>query len=114
MAKRQSVFGVPEKKKGEIEILSKDKINKIFKEDIDYTEKTLKNLMKKVENGVYKMIYLRQLKQINNPECKNTFSLKGFKDKLKEKGDYTELFTYYDSNLKEIKSLISSIINNIV
>ena len=30
LAKRQSVFGVPEKKKGEIEILSKDKINKIF------------------------------------------------------------------------------------
>ena len=114
LAKRQSVFGVPEKKKGEIEILTMDKINKIFYEEFDFTSKTLKNLMKKVENGVYKMIYLRQLKQINNPECKNIFSLKGFKDKLKEKGDYTELFTYYDSNLKEIKSIISSIINNII
>ena len=113
LAKRQSVFGVPEKKKGEIEILSKDKINKIFKEDFDYTEKTLKNLMKKVDNNVYKMVYLRQLNQINNPDCKNIFSIKGFQDKLKEKGDYTKLFTYYDQNLKVIKNIISSIIKNI-
>ena len=113
LAKRQSVFGVPEKKKGEIEILSKDKINKIFKEDFDYTEKTLKNLMKKVDNNAYKMVYLRQLNQINNPDCKNIFSIKGFQDKLKEKGDYTKLFTYYDQNLKVIKNIISSIIKNI-
>ena len=114
LAKRQSVFGVPEKKKGEIEILSKDKINKIFKEDFDYTEKTLKNLMKKVDNNVYKMVYLRQLNQINNPDCKNIFSIKSFQDKLKEKGDYTKLFTYYDQNLKTIKNIITSIINNII
>ena len=114
LAKRQSVFGVPEKKKGEIEILSKDKINKIVKEDFDYTEKTLKNLMKKVDNNVYKMVYLRQLNQINNPDCKNIFSIKSFQDKLKEKGDYTKLFTYYDQNLKTIKNIITSIINNII
>ena len=114
LAKRQSVFGVPEKKKGEIEILSKDKINKIFKEDFDYTEKTLKNLMKKVDNNVYKMVYLRQLNQINNPDCKNIFSIKSFQDKLKEKGDYTKLFTYYYQNLKTIKNIITSIINNII
>ena len=114
LAKRQSVFGVPEKKKGEIEILSKDKINKIFKEDFDYTEKTLKNLMKKVDNNVYKMVYLRQLNQINNPDCKNIFSIKSFQDKLKEKGDYTKLFTYYDQNLKTIKNIITSIIHNII
>ena len=114
LAKRQSVFGVPEKKKGEIEILSKDKINKIFKEDFDYTEKTLKNLMKKVDNNVYKMVYLRQLNQINNPDCKNIFSIKSFQDTLKEKGDYTKLFTYYDQNLKTIKNIITSIINNII
>ena len=114
LAKRQSVFGVPEKKKGEIEILSKDKINKIFKEDFDYTEKTLKNLMKKVDNNVYKMVYLRQLNQINNPDCKNIFSIKSFQDKLKEKGDYAKLFTYYDQNLKTIKNIITSIINNII
>ena len=114
LAKRQSVFGVPEKKKGEIEILTKDKINKIFKEDFDYTEKTLKNLMKKVDNNVYKMVYLRQLNQINNPDCKNIFSIKSFQDKLKEKGDYTKLFTYYDQNLKTIKNIITSIINNII
>ena len=114
LAKRQSVFGVPEKKKGEIEILSKDKINKIFKEDFDYTEKTLKNLMKKVDNNVYKMVYLRQLNQINNPDCKNIFSIKSFQDKLKEKGDYTKFFTYYDQNLKTIKNIITSIINNII
>ena len=94
LAKRQSVFGVPEKKKGDVEILTMDKINKIFKEEYDYTEKTLKNLMKKVENNIYKLIYWRQLNQINNPDCKNIFSLKGFKDKLKEKGDYKKLYTY--------------------
>ena len=114
LAKRQSVFGVPEKKKGEIEILTMDKINKIFKEEFDFTSKTLKNLMKKVENIVYKMVYLRQLNQINNPDCKNIFSLQDFKDKLKEKGDYRELFTYYHSNLSTIKNLISSLINNII
>ena len=94
LAKRQSVFGVPEKKKGEIEILTMDKINKIFKEEFDFTSKTLKNLMKK--------------------DCKNIFSLQDFKDKLKEKGDYRELFTYYHSNLSTIKNLISSLINNII
>ena len=114
LAKRQSVFGVPEKKKGEIEILSKEKINKKFNEEFDYTEKTLKNLMKKVENNVYKMVYLRQLNLINNSDCKNIFSLKGFKDKLNEKGDYTKLFTYYDQNLITIKDIISSLINNII
>ena len=114
LAKRQSVFGVPEKKKGEIEILTMDKINKIFKEEFDFTSKTLKNLMKKVENIVYKMVYLRQLNQINNPDCKNIFSLQDFKDKLKEKGDYRELFTYYHSNLSTLKNLISSLINNII
>ena len=114
LAKRQSVFGVPEKKKGDVEILTMDKINKIFKEEYDYTEKTLKNLMKKVENNIYKLIYWRQLNQINNPDCKNIFSLKGFKDKLKEKGDYKKLYTYYDQNLKTIKTFISSLINNII
>ena len=114
LAKRQSVFGVPEKKKGEIKILSKNEINEIFKEEFDYTEKNLKNLVKKVENNVYKLVYLRQLNQISNPDCKNIFSLKGFKDKLQEKGNYTKLFTYYGENLKVIKNIISSLINNIM
>ena len=114
LAKRQSVFGVPEKKKGIVEILSMDKINKKLKEEFDFTEKTLKNLMKKVENNVYKLIYWRQLNQINNTDCKNIFSLKGFKDKLKEKGDYSKLYTYYDQNLNVIKNFISSLINNII
>ena len=114
LAKRQSVFGVPQKKKGEVEILSKEKIDKILNGEYDYTEKTLKNLLKKVENNTYKLIYLRQLNQINNPECKNIFSLKDFKDKLKSKREYTRLFTYYYENLKAIKTFISSLINNIV
>ena len=112
LAKRQSVFGIPEKKKGDVEILSYDKINKIFQEEYDFTEKTLKNLMKKVENNVYKMIYWRQLNQINNTNCKNIFSLQGFKKKLKS--DYKALFTYYNQNLITIKNLIASIINNII
>ena len=114
LAKRQSVFGVPQKKKGEVEILSKEKIDKILNGEYDYTEKTLKNLLKKVENNTYKLIYLRQLNQINNPECKNIFSLKDFKDKLKSKREYARLFTYYYENLKAIKTFISSLINNII
>ena len=114
LAKRQSVFGVPQKKKGEVEILSKEKIDKILNGEYDYTEKTLKNLLKKVENNTYKLIYLRQLNQINNPECKNIFSLKDFKDKLKSKREYAILFTYYYENLKAIKTFISSLINNII
>jgi hypothetical protein len=65
-----------------------------------------------VENNVYKMIYWRQLNQINNTNCKNIFSLQGFKKKLK--GDYKALFTYYNQNLITIKNLIASIINNII
>ena len=114
LAKRQSVFGIPEKKKGEVEILGMDKINKILKEETDYTQKTLKNLMKKVENSTYKLIYLRQLNQINNPDCKNIFSLQNFKEKLKTKGDYRKLYTYYNQNLNMIKDFISSLINNII
>ena len=39
--------------------------------------------MKKVDNNEYKIIYLRQLKQIYNSNCKNKFSTKTFKDKVK-------------------------------
>ena len=114
LAKRQSVFGLPEKKKGDVEILSMEKINKILNQEYDFTQKNLKNLVKRVENNVYKMIYLRQLNQINNQDCKNIFSVQSFIVKLKTRGDYTKLFTYYDKNLSTIKNFISSLINNII
>ena len=114
LAKRQSVFGIPQTKKGEVEILTKEKIEKILNGEYDFTEKTLKNLIKKVENNEYKLIYLRQLNQINNPETKNIFSLKGFKDRLKSRREYARLYTYYNQNLQTIKTFISSLINNII
>ena len=114
LAKRQSVFGVPDKNKGDVEILSMEKINKILKQEYDFTQKNLKNLVKRVENNVYKMIYLRQLDQINNQDCKNIFSIQSFIEKLKKKGDYRKLYTYYDQNLSTIKNFITSLINNIV
>ena len=113
LSKRQSVFGVPEKKQKGIQILNDDKINNIFNTEFDYTEKTLKNLMKKVENDAYKLIYLRQLKQINNANCKNIFSIKPFKEKIKKYVEYKKIFSYYNENLKTIKTFISSLINNV-
>ena len=114
LAKRQSVFGVPEKKQKGIEILNDNKINHIFNTDYDYTEKTLKNLLKKVDNTGYKLIYLRQLKQINNSHCKNMFSIKPFREKMKKLVEYKKIFSYYNENYKTIKYFISSLINNII
>ena len=114
LSKIQSVFGVPEKKQKGIEILTDTKINFIFKTDFDYTEKTLKNLLKKVENDTYKIIYLRQLKQINNAQSKNIFSIKPFIEKIKKHFEYKKIFTYYYENFKTIKTFISSLINNIL
>ena len=114
LSKRQIVFGVPEKKQKGIEILSDNKINNILNSEFDYTEKTIKNLMKKVENNTYKLIYLRQLKQITNKISKNIFSLKHFKEKIKKFVEYKKIFSYYNENLKAIKSFISSLINNII
>ena len=114
LSKRQSVFGVPEKKQKGIETLNDAKINHIFNLEFDYTEKTLKNLAKKVENNGYKLIYLRQLKQINNKNSKNIYSIKSFKEKLKKYIEYRKIFSYYDANLKIIKNFISSLINNII
>ena len=113
LSKRQIVFGVPEKKQKGIEILNDDKIKLIFKSEYDYTEKTLKNLMKKVDNDGYKLIYLRQLKQINNANCKNIFSIKPFREKIKKYAEYKKIFSYYNENLKTIKNFISSLIGNI-
>ena len=70
--------------------------------------------MKKVENNIYKLIYLGQLNQINNTDCKSIFSLQGFKDKFKEKRDYSKLYTFYCQNLNLIKNFISSLTNNII
>ena len=114
LSKIKSVFGVPEKKQKGIEILNDTKINFIFKTDFDYTEKALKNLLKKVDNDTYKLIYLRQLKQINNAQCKNMFSIKPFIEKIKKHDQYKKIFTYYFENLKNIKSFITSLINNIM
>ena len=114
LSKRQSVFGVPEKKQKGIEILNDTKINHIFNLEFDYTEKNLKNLLKKVENDGYKIIYLRQLKQINNRECNNRFSIKPFKEKIKKYIEYKKIFSYYHENLKIIKNFISTLINNII
>ena len=114
LSKRKNVFGVPEKKQKGIYILNDDKINNIFNSEYDYTEKTLKNLLKKVENNIYKLIYLRQLKQINNAYCKNIFSIQTFKEKIKKYVEYKKIFSYYNENLKTIKNFISSLINNII
>ena len=111
---RQSVFGVPEKKEKGIDKLSDNKIKQIFKEELDYTEKNLKNYMKKVDNNIYKLIYLRQLKQINNSNCKKIFSIKPFREKIKQYKEYKTIFSYYYANLKTIKKFISSIISNII
>ena len=48
------------KKEKGIHILSNDEINQIIKGEFDYTEKNLKNYMKKIDNNIYKLIYLRQ------------------------------------------------------
>ncbi len=111
---RKNLFGVPEKKEKGIHILSNEEINQIIKEEFDYTEKNLKNYMKKIDNNIYKLIYLRQLKQINNANCNNIFSLKTFKEKIKKNSEYNKLFSYYNQNLIVIKKFISSIIGNII
>ena len=111
---RKNLFGVPEKKEKGINLLNDDQIKKIFKEEFDYTEKNLKNYMKKVDNNVYKLIYLRQLKQICNANCKNMFSFKSFKEKIKKNEHFKKLFSYYNENLKTIKVFISSLISNII
>ena len=113
LSKRKNVFGVPEKKEKGIDILSKDQINRIFNEEYDYTEKTLKSFLKKVGDNNYKLIYLRQLKQINNTNSKNIFSIKSFKEKILNNIESRKLFSYYYENLKSIKTFISSIIYNI-
>ena len=113
LSKRKNVFGVPEKKEKGIDILSKDQINRIFNEEYDYTEKTLKSFLKKVGDNNYKLIYLRQLKQINNTNSKNIFSIKSFKEKILNNIESRKLFSYYYENLKSIKTFISSIIFNI-
>ena len=114
LSKRQVVFGLPEKKQKGIDILNDNKINNIFNSEFDYTEKTIKNLMKKIENNTYKSIYLRQLKQIYNKDSKNIFSLKTFKEKIKKYGEYKKIFSYYNENLVAIKNFINSLINNII
>ena len=113
LSKRKNVFGVPEKKEKGIDILSKEQINRIFNEEYDYTEKTLKSFLKKVGDNNYKLIYLRQLKQINNTNSKNIFSIKSFKEKILNNIESRKLFSYYYENLKSIKTFISSIIFNI-
>ena len=113
LSKRKNVFGVPEKKEKGIDILSKEQINRIFNEEYDYTEKTLKSFLKKVGDNNYKLIYLRQLRQINNTNSKNIFSIKSFKEKILNNIESRKLFSYYYENLKSIKTFISSIIFNI-
>ena len=113
LSKRKNVFGVPEKKEKGIDILSKEQINRIFNEEFDYTEKTLKSFLKKVGDNNYKLIYLRQLRQINNTNSKNIFSIKSFKEKILNNIESRKLFSYYYENLKSIKTFISSIIFNI-
>ena len=113
LSKRKNVFGVPEKKNKGIDILSKEQINRIFNEEIDYTEKTLKSFLKKVGDNNYKLIYLRQLKQINNINSKDIFSIKSFKEKILNNIESRKLFSYYYENLKSIKNFISSIVYNI-
>ena len=114
LSKRQNVFGVPEKKQKGIDILNDNKINNILNSEFDYTEKTIKSLMKKVENNTYKLIYLRQLKQISNKDSRNIFSLKPFKEKIKKYAEYKKIFSYYHENLTVIKNFVTSLINNIV
>ena len=113
LSKRKNVFGVPEKKDKGIDILTKDQINRIFNEEIDYTEKTLKRFLKKTGDNIYKLIYLRQIKQINNANSKNIFSIKPFKEKILNHVESRKLFSHYYENLKTIKNFIASIVNNI-
>ena len=114
LQKRTNVFGIPAHRHSKkLEILKDDKINNIFNSEYDYTEKTLKHLLKTVENETYKLIYLRQLKQITNKNLKNMFSIKTFKEKIKDFSEFKKIITYYNENLKEIKLLVSQLISNL-
>ena len=114
LEKRTNVFGIPAHRNSKkLQILNEEKIKNIFDTEYDYTEKTLKHLLKTVDNEIYKLIYLRQLKQIINKNFRNMFSIKNFKENIKKFSDFKKIITYYNENLKEIKLLVSRLINNI-